>query len=433
MRQIKKGSTNKSVDLYIIDSTDGTPETGVLHNTAGIDLKYRREGSAVVSVTEVTLAALTTVHTDGGFLEIGNGSYRFDPPDAAYATGADKVTFFGTVTGMVILPVEIQLVDFDPEDTVRLGLTALPNAAADAAGGVPISDTGGLDLDARLDAAISSRSSHTAANVTTDMDANSADLDTIIAYVDELESRLTALRAGYLDNLSGGAVALNSVASEARLAELDAANIPADIDAIPTTPMRGTDNALLASSAPTNFSSLVITVGGAIDALVQGYLNTLLTETTSGRIAGNIDTFFENSDAATTKTVDDVGVAGSGLTQQNIRDAMKLAPTAGAPIAGSVDEHLDDILADSNELQLNQGNWLTATGFSTHSAADVRTAMEADGTDLHLLIEALVNKIQITESSGDAEVFNDAGVSQGTVIAAFTSVAGVTKRERMVA
>uniref|UniRef100_A0A6M3ME60 Uncharacterized protein n=1 Tax=viral metagenome TaxID=1070528 RepID=A0A6M3ME60_9ZZZZ len=41
--------------------------------------------------------------------------------------------------------------------------------------------------------------------------------------------------------------ALASVCTEARLAELDAANIPADIDAIPTTAMRGTDNAALAS------------------------------------------------------------------------------------------------------------------------------------------------------------------------------------------
>ncbi len=40
---------------------------------------------------------------------------------------------------------------------MRLGLTALPNAAADAAGGLPISDAGGLDLDARLDAAVTSR------------------------------------------------------------------------------------------------------------------------------------------------------------------------------------------------------------------------------------------------------------------------------------
>jgi hypothetical protein len=43
--------------------------------------------------------------------------------------------------------------------------------------------------------------------------------------------------------------ALASVATEARLAELDSANIPADIAAIPTTAMRGTDSAALASVA----------------------------------------------------------------------------------------------------------------------------------------------------------------------------------------
>jgi len=41
--------------------------------------------------------------------------------------------------------------------------------------------------------------------------------------------------------------ALATVCTEARLAELDAANMPADIDAIPTTAMRGTDSAALAS------------------------------------------------------------------------------------------------------------------------------------------------------------------------------------------
>ena len=36
----------------------------------------------------------------------------------------------------------------DLDDAIRGGMTALPNAAADAAGGLPISDVGGLDLDA---------------------------------------------------------------------------------------------------------------------------------------------------------------------------------------------------------------------------------------------------------------------------------------------
>lgn len=81
--------------------------------------------------------------------------------------------------------------------TRGLAGTALPPAAADAAGGLPISDAGALDLDARLDAAISSRSSHSAADVRTEVDSNSTQLAALVA-------RLTAARAGYLDNLNIG-------------------------------------------------------------------------------------------------------------------------------------------------------------------------------------------------------------------------------------
>lgn len=152
MRQVKKGSTDVSVDVYIIDDTDGTPETGVVFNSAGIDLEYRRQGNFAVNITEADLATpdLEDVHLDGGFLAIGHGLYRLDVPDAAFATGAETVSIQGTVTGMIVLPQTIQLVGFNPEDAVRLGLTALPDAAADAIGGLPISDAGGLDIDAKL-------------------------------------------------------------------------------------------------------------------------------------------------------------------------------------------------------------------------------------------------------------------------------------------
>jgi hypothetical protein len=46
---------------------------------------------------------------------------------------------------------------YEVVNATNAGFTALPNAAADAAGGLPVSDAGGLDLDARLDAAITSR------------------------------------------------------------------------------------------------------------------------------------------------------------------------------------------------------------------------------------------------------------------------------------
>jgi hypothetical protein len=59
-----------------------------------------------------------------------------------------------------------------------------------------------------------------------------------------------------------------------------------------------------------------------------------------------------------------IAVDASGyvsLLAQDIRDAMKLAPTAGAAAAGSVDTHLDDILTDTAEIGV-AGAGLTALG-----------------------------------------------------------------------
>ena len=146
MYQIKAGTVDVSVVIRIIDSADGTPETGVVFNTSGIDLEYRREGAASTDITEATLAALTTAHTDGGFLHIGNGYYRLDLPDAACASGATGVLVHGTVTGMVVIGCYIQLVAYDPFDTVRLGLTAMPNVASGSAGAIVTSGTGTAQL-----------------------------------------------------------------------------------------------------------------------------------------------------------------------------------------------------------------------------------------------------------------------------------------------
>lgn len=128
-----KGATNYSVELTIVDDTDGTPETGVVYNTAGIDLWYRREGAAKTSITEATLAALTTAHSDGGFLHIGDGVYRLDLPDAAVATGADFVSVGGTATGMIVVGGRVVLTDFDLRGTpdVNVAQVSGDSTAAD--------------------------------------------------------------------------------------------------------------------------------------------------------------------------------------------------------------------------------------------------------------------------------------------------------------
>ena len=200
MRFIQKASTSQSIVIRIIDSTTGLPENAVEHDTAGIDLWYRREAATKTSITEAALAALDSAYSAGGIELIGDGYYRFDIPDAAFAIGANGVMIGGTVTGMIVIGDYIPLVDYDPQDTIRLGLTALPNAVVDAAGGLPISDAGGLDLDTKL--------------------ANT--------------NEITVARMGALtDWINGGRLDLL-------------------LDAIPTTAMRGTDSAALAATALTD-------------------------------------------------------------------------------------------------------------------------------------------------------------------------------------
>jgi len=208
MRQIKINSADKSVDVYVIDATDGTPELGLLHSSSALAMTYRREGSAVVTPTMAALAALTTAHTDGGWEEIGAGHYRYDPPDAAWASGAVSVSIQGTATGMIVLPQTVQLVAFDPDDAIRMGMTALPGFAADAAGGLVVSDLGGLDIDAMNTAAV--RLTATRAQVLDDwINGNRLDLildTTAAAVVDTAIRTALGLAAANMDTQLGAAV-----------------------------------------------------------------------------------------------------------------------------------------------------------------------------------------------------------------------------------
>lgn len=185
MRPVLKGSTDQSVVIRIVDSGDGTPETGVVYNTSGIDLWYRREGATKASITEASLSALDDAHSDGGILHIGDGYYRLDLPDAAVASGANGVAVGGTVTGMVVIGCYVPLVNVNPYDGVRMGLTALPNAAADAAGGLIISDAGGLDADAQLVTKINDILTDTGTTLQGEVDGIQADTE-------DLQSRLPA-------------------------------------------------------------------------------------------------------------------------------------------------------------------------------------------------------------------------------------------------
>jgi len=138
---IAPDSVDNSVILRILDSTDGTPETGVTTGTAGLALEYWRPGSASTPITEVDLTNLSDAHSDGGLKHIGSGYYRFDPPDAAFASGVPFVLVHGVATGMVVVGCAVEL-SYRPVNAVQVSgdSTAADNletAFDDTAGPVP--------------------------------------------------------------------------------------------------------------------------------------------------------------------------------------------------------------------------------------------------------------------------------------------------------
>ena len=157
---VTAGKTNVSVYFYIVQdasaTSPGEPVTGLLFSDieTGGSASYARQGAARVDLTLITLASASATHADGGFILVDDtnmpGLYRCDYADATFLTGVDQVMLQIVVASgknAVASPIFVEITDVDLRDSVRGGMTALPNAAADAAGGLPISDLGGLDLD----------------------------------------------------------------------------------------------------------------------------------------------------------------------------------------------------------------------------------------------------------------------------------------------
>ena len=93
--QVRAGSTDISVQVPMVDITDGfTAETGL--TVTDFDLAYSRVHVAAVKADCVALAspAVTDPHLDNGCFEVDStnmkGVYRFDLPDAIFATGEEN-------------------------------------------------------------------------------------------------------------------------------------------------------------------------------------------------------------------------------------------------------------------------------------------------------------------------------------------------------
>ena len=243
--------------------------------------------------------------------------------------------------------------------TRGLAGTALPAVVAGAASGLPLKDASNFLSVANMPAVAAGGAG-----------------GLFIAGTNAATSITTALTANITGNLSG------SVGSVTTKTGYALANTGADL--------------ILKSS------TFALAVADAIwDEAVSGHVDDGSFGKTDADILVDTNDLQTNQGAWATAT--------GFLTQANVRTAIGLAsanldtqlaalPTAAENAdaamdeamadhvaAGSLGKAVADALADTNELQTNQGAWATAEGFSTHDAAAVKTAIEAGGSHLTLI------------------------------------------------
>src|SRR5580765_2525308 len=234
---LKQAQTAQALVFLMVDSTDHlSPKTG-LAPTVTLSKNGATFGSPAGAVTEV-----------------GSGWYKV----AGHATDSGTLgplVLHATATGADPTDDRYDVVGYDPQDVVRLGLTALPNVAAGAAGGL-LTDKVGYALTAAYDLAktaaqvsdiptAAATATATATQITTDHGAGS--------YIRNTEppstaAQATATAAQITTDHGAGSYARNTEPDNAGIAAIKAKtdnlpSAPAAVSDIPTAAATATATA----------------------------------------------------------------------------------------------------------------------------------------------------------------------------------------------
>ena len=164
MRKITRGASANSgliFHVFVQDSTStaGAGKASIAYSS--FSCRYIRNGEAISGaitpedITTIGTYAAPTANTNVRIKAVDNtnmiGVYEVHiHADWVNTTNScQSLTILLSASGAAPVAIQVPLIAANLQDTVRLGLTALPNAAADAAGGLVISDAGGLDADAQ--------------------------------------------------------------------------------------------------------------------------------------------------------------------------------------------------------------------------------------------------------------------------------------------
>jgi hypothetical protein len=126
---LRKGTTSKLLFVSALDAADvRLGKTGLSAQTSGATAAYVREGGSRVHAVPL-VAGKIGEHCPGSFVEVDArllpGVYQFGVPAAVLAPGADSAVLMLRFPDAVLEPFFVNLVAYDPQDSNRLGMSAL--------------------------------------------------------------------------------------------------------------------------------------------------------------------------------------------------------------------------------------------------------------------------------------------------------------------
>lgn len=269
-------------------------------------------GAALAGLTitvKVTIDSGAQASGTGTTTDLGNGQYRYVPAQAE--TNGNQIGFQFTATNMVPYGCTVVTTAGDPTDSVRFGLTALPNAAASAVGGLPVA----VDTSGRVDVLKINGTSQTARDIGAsvlvgDKTGFSLSAAGVQAIWDALTSALTTVGSigkRIVDNLTGdiyariGAPAGASVSADIAAAKVDTAAVKVQTDKLTFTVANQVDSNVLdwkSATAPAMTGDAFARLGAAgagLTALGDARVANL-DATVSSRLASASYTAPDNAD-----------------------------------------------------------------------------------------------------------------------------------------
>jgi hypothetical protein len=474
---------NTAVDVLIgpfVDSTDGdTEETGLTLSQG--DIKLSKNGQALAQKNDDTAAShdangyynceldATDTNTEGNLVLIVHESgalsvrheynvlseaawdSKYSPKDDGFMDVNIKTVGRSDTQETEANNLEAACAAYSA--TRGLAGTALPAAAADAAGGLPISDAGGLDMDAIL--ADTNEVQGLAAGAT-----GFAAIDTVVDAIKAKTDSLTFTVAGDVDvnvqTWKGSAAPDMTGDAYARLGAPAGASVSADIAAAKSDTAAilvdtGTDGVVVAAASKTGYSLTATTGLGNQTANITGNLSGSVGSVT-GNVGGSVASVtagvsladdaitsakFDESTAFPLKSADTgaTAVARTGAdsdTLETISDQLDATATASAlsTVAGYLDTEIAAILADTNELQTDwtNGGRLdlivdailadTSTDGVAVAAASVRGAIGMDAANLDTQLSAIADDA--------SAILEDTGTTLPATLAAILEDTGTT-------